>query len=121
LITAQTFYTNLCASKEWDFVDQKDARILTLTFRLETLESKLSSQNQVQAQPATVATNLNGSNPNGTGYIDRVAIWRTKFFGNTITRDGVTWQYNPGNWMVSTGTTMTRNLMMNGRTSVNER
>jgi hypothetical protein len=103
LIAAQTFYTNLCASKEWDFVDPKDARILTLTSRLETLESKLSSQNQVQTQPATLATNSNAANPNDTGFIDRVAIWRTKFVGNTITRDGTTWQWcthhkQPGKW-----------------------
>lgn len=102
LLTANTYYNNLVSDKSWDKVDPDKARIMALTTELEQLKAE---RNKNQSSFTTGNTPGSGGSGGGSneGFIDKVAIWRTKFAGQSIQRDGQTWTWcehhkQPGKW-----------------------
>ena len=91
ILAARTKYNNMEATGEWSQVDPKDAKILALTTRLESLENAGKSN----ANPAGAALATDGG-ASQDGKIGGVAAWRvTKNKGDTQVRDGVTWYWCP--------------------------
>lgn len=105
LLAARTYYTNLVSTNQWEKIDPKDARIMTLSTKLEQLE---------KAQAAVLATQGTGGGGGGNDskpFVTRpgniegttVAQWRAKYVGQTIEKDGETWKWcthhkSPGKW-----------------------
>lgn len=83
---SERFYNNLVSKKEWTNVDPKDARLLALATEIEHLKNNKQGQGKSSAQ---------GQGSDDTTLFYGVQLWRTKFRGKTITRDGKTWNWCP--------------------------
>jgi len=91
ILAARLKYNNMEATSEWDQVDPKDAKILALTTRLESLEKAGNSN----TNPAGAALTTAGT-ASQDGKIGGVAAWHvTKNKGDNQVRDGVTWYWCP--------------------------
>ena len=90
ILAARSKYNNMEATGEWSKVDPKDAKILALTTRLESLENA----GKPSATP-TSAVHATTGTASQDGKVGGVAAWRTAKKGETMERDGVKWHWCP--------------------------
>ena len=86
ITSAKQLYTNINARNGWNKVDPRDAQILALTTALE------NANTQPRTNKNTPKHRTDSEEPTVPG-MDTLEVWRTKFVGDTVEKQGKTWSW----------------------------